>query len=162
MKYDGRKVGEIHFARAASKTHKARTVGLEVSPALHKLLSAMRRASRGKGSAFGLTAGVAEAAAKRMKLEYGAPKIFTWQALRRTCGTYLTSAGGSFGAASAYCSAKQLGHSVAVAERVRGIARDARTLGEAMQITGQLAKVVARVVGPVGGAAAVGLYPGGR
>jgi hypothetical protein len=68
--------------------------------------------------------------------------------LRQTCGTYLTNAPGIFGAASAYRSAKQLGHSVAVAERhyvglVRGIPRDARTLEGAMQVEAQVKRAIA-------------------
>ena len=98
---------------------------------------------------FGLTEGEAQAAAKRLREEYGAPESFTWQALRRAYGTFLTNAPGIFGAASAYRSAKQLGHSVQVAERhylglVRGIPREARTLEAAMQIEDLVANVVAR------------------
>ncbi|MEY4508203.1 MAG: Phage integrase family [Pseudomonadota bacterium] len=149
LDHEGRKVGEIHLTGAATKTHKARTVGLEVSPALRDMLTIMQKAARGKGSVFGLSRGTAEAAAKRLRADYGAPKSFTWQALRRTCGTYLTNAGGIFGAASAYRSAKQLGHSVQVAERhytglVRGIPASARTLEAAMQIE----EVMGRVLSP--------------
>jgi len=97
----------------------------------------MRLASGGKGRVFPFTRATAEAAAKRLRNEYGAPEKFSWQILRSTCATYLTNAPGIFGAASAYRSAKQLGHSVQVAEKhytdvLRGIPRDARTLEEAM------------------------------
>jgi hypothetical protein len=114
-----------------------------VSPALRTLLAAMRVKSGGKGSVFGIAEGAADAAAKRLRAEYGAPASFGWQMLRRTCGTYLTNAPGIFGAASAYRSAKQLGHSVAVAEKhylglVRGIPTTARTLEAAMQIEQQV------------------------
>jgi hypothetical protein len=110
------------------------------------LLLAAVHLRRSKGSVFQLTRDTAKAAAKRLKEEYGAPAAFGWQALRRTCGTYLTNAPGIFGAASAYRSAKQLGHSVQVAERhyldvARGIPREARTLEAAMQIEAQLKKV---------------------
>ena len=59
--------------------------------------------------------------------------------MRSTCATYLTNAQGIFGSATVFMSARQLGHSVMVAERHylnvhRGIARDARTLEAAMQI----------------------------
>jgi hypothetical protein len=60
--------------------------------------------------------------------------------LARTRGARITaSLIGHFGAASAYRSAKQLGHSVAVAEKhylglVREIPATARTLETAMQI----------------------------
>jgi hypothetical protein len=65
----------------------------------------------------------------------------------------LTNAPGIFGAASAYRSAKQLGHSVAVAERhyldvMRGIPREARTLEAAMQIEKQMTRVIAAVSEP--------------
>ena len=103
--------------------------------------------SGGKGSVFGITRGEAKAAEKRLIREYGAPAGSGWQALRRSCGTYLTNAPGIFGAASAYRSAKQLGHSVQVAEKhyvdvARGIARDARTLEAAMQIATQVQSVI--------------------
>ncbi|MDB4984936.1 MAG: Phage integrase family, partial [Myxococcaceae bacterium] len=136
LDHAGQKVGEIHLAGADSKTKHARTIGLEVSPALRAMLAA-RRPKDAKGSVFRLSAGTANAAAKRLRAEYRAPASFTWQALRRTCGTFLTNAPGIFGAASAYRSAKQLGHSVAVAEKhylglVRGISLDVRTLEGAM------------------------------
>lgn len=84
---------------------------------------------------------------KRLRASYGAPSSFEWQALRRTCGTFLTNAPGIFGAASAYRSARQLGHSVAVAERhylglERGIPREARTLEQAMQIEAEVQQIL--------------------
>jgi integrase len=137
--HDRRKVGEIHLATSATKTKHARSIGLEVSPALRSILAAMKLASGGTGRVFQLSRNEAESAGQRLRDVYGAPSLFTWQALRRTCGTYLTNAPGIFGAASAYRSAKQLGHSVQVAEKhyldvARGISRDARTLEAAMQI----------------------------
>jgi hypothetical protein len=122
-----------------------------VSPALRALLAALRLSTGGKGKVFRLTADAADAAAKRLKREFGAPSDFGWQMLRRTCGTFLTNAPGIFNAASAYRSAKQLGHSLAVAERhylgvERGIPRDARTLEAAMQIE-ELVHVVTRSIG---------------
>jgi len=146
---DGKTVGEIHLT-AATKTNRARTVGLEVSPALRRLLAAMHLKSGGKGSVFGLSRGTATAAGLRLVRDFGAPEGSGWQALRRTCGTYLSNAAGIFGAASAYRSAKQLGHSVTVAERfyvdvARGIPRDARDLESAMQIVDQVKAVTAAV-----------------
>jgi len=145
LDHDGKPVGEI-YVTAASKTHRARTVGLEVSPALRTLLAALKLKTGGAGSVFGVTRGEAKATERRLRIEFGAPAGCNWQALRRTCGTFLTNAPGIFGAASAYRSAKQLGHSVAVAEKhyvdvARGIARDARTLEAAMQIEDQLAAI---------------------
>lgn len=146
LDHDGRPVGEI-YVTAASKTHRARTVGLEVSPALRKLLAALKLKTGGKGSVFGITRGEAKAAERRLRVEFGAPDGCNWQALRRTCGTFLTNAPGIFGAASAYRSAKQLGHSVAVAEKhyvdvARGIQRDARDLESAMQIKDELRRII--------------------
>lgn len=146
---DGTVVGEIHLS-SATKTKRARTIGLEVSPALRTLLAAMHLNTGGKGSVFGHTEDGANSALRRAIREYGAPAASGWQALRRTCGTFLTNSPGIFGSASAYRSAKQLGHSVAVAERhyvgvIRGISRDARTLEQAMQIETQMAAVIAAV-----------------
>jgi integrase len=164
LDHEGRKVGEVHLAGAGTKTRIARTVGLEVSPALKKLLAAMHLAGGGKGSVFRLSKGAAEAAAKRLRSEYGAPEAFTWQALRRTCGTFLTNAPGIFGAASAYRSAKQLGHSVQIAEKhylglVRGIPRDARTVEAAMQLEDLAGKAIAGVSSPRPSARAVSTSP---
>jgi hypothetical protein len=80
-----------------------------------RLLKAMRP-DDATGSVLGLTSDAATAAARRLA-NYGAPARSSWQALRRTCGCDLTNAPGIFGAASAYRSAKQLGHSLAVAEK---------------------------------------------
>jgi len=102
----------------------------------------MKLASGGRGHVFGglepYTAAIVESTRRRLLKDYGAPP-FDWQTLRSTCATYLTNAPGVFGAATVYLSAKQLGHSVAVAERHylgvhRGIPRDARTLEDAMRL----------------------------
>lgn len=135
--HDGSVVGEIHLKGSGTKTNKARSVGLDVSLALHSMLSNLMESSGGKGSVFGMAEDDAKAAAKRLRGTYGAPERFSWQMLRSTCATFLTNAPGIFGAASAYRSAKQLGHSVQVAEKhylglVRGIPATARTLEEAM------------------------------
>jgi integrase len=148
----GKRTGEIHLEGWRLKTKQYRTIDLAVSPALRKLLATMHLAGGGKGSVFGLTEGLAEAAAKRLKAEYSAPHSFGWQACRRTCATYLTNAPGIFGGASAYRSAAQLGHSVQVASRsylglVKGIPLEARTLEAAMQIEEQIERVVARISG---------------
>jgi integrase len=148
--HDGNRAGEILLAGGSTKTHKARTIGLEVSPALRSMLAALRIGAGGKGPVFPIARGTADAAAKRLRGEYGAPKHFTWQLLRSTCATYLTNAPGIFGASSAYRSAKQLGHSVQVAEKhytdvLRGLPRDARTLEDAMGIGDILAQVSSRL-----------------
>lgn len=143
---DGRPVGEIHLSSDVTKTKRPRTIMLDVCPALRALLVQLHAESRGKGKVFKLTRGEADAAINRLRETYGAP-TFTWQMLRRTTGTYLTNAPGIFGSASAYQSARQLGHSVAVAEKaylgvLRGIPREARTIEAAMQ----LEKVVAKLL----------------
>jgi integrase len=134
---DGAVAGEIALT-SATKTKHARTIGLEVSPRLREVLQALRP-DDAAGSVWRITEGEANAAMRRLITEFGAPAAAGWQALRRTCGTFLTNAPGIFGAASAYRSARQLGHSVQVAEKhylglVRGIPREARTLEAAMQI----------------------------
>jgi integrase len=152
LDHEGRAVGEIHLSGESTKTKRARTVGLEVSPTLRKMLATMHLASGGKGPVFAFSRTCADAAAKRLRSEYGGPAEFSWQALRRTCAVFLTNAPAIFGAASAYRSAKQLGHSVQVAERhyvdvARGISPAARTLDAAMLIEEELAKIVAQVAG---------------
>jgi integrase len=143
---DGRVMGEIH-PRGGSRTKRTGAIGLEVSPALRELLKAMQPADA-RGRVFtDLSAGVLKAAAKRLVRDCSAPASFTWQALRKTCGTFLTNAPGIFGAASAYRSAKQLGHSVTVAEKhyvglVRGIPLTAKTLEAAMGVEAQVNAVI--------------------
>ncbi|HVW26228.1 MAG TPA: hypothetical protein VHC69_12720 [Polyangiaceae bacterium] len=138
--------GEIRIT-SASKTHRGRIVDLAVSPALHKVLAAMKLRAGDAVSVFGLTEGQAIAAAKRLRDDYGAPAKFTWQLCRGTCGSYLTCAPSIFGASSAYRSARQLGHSVQVAERnyvglIKNIAADARDLESAMSITEHMTRVI--------------------
>lgn len=148
-----RVVGEIRLGATRTKTHRARTIGLEVSPALRTLLASMKlQAGRDAekqhvfGGAPGYTADLVESARARMIDEYGAPR-FDWQMLRSTCATYLTNSPGIFVAATVFLSARQLGHSVAVAERHylgvhRGIPKDAHTLEAAMQIEPQMCELV--------------------
>jgi integrase len=137
--HDGNRTGEINLPASITKTHRARTIGLEVSPSLRTLLVAMKlRAGDGARVFEGSTADLVEATRARLKDQYGAPE-FDWQMLRSTCGTYCTNAPGIFGAASAYMSARRLGHSVAIAERhylglLRSIPREARTIEATMRI----------------------------
>lgn len=155
LDHEGRTVGEIRLPASLVKTHRARTVGLEVSPALRRILAAhaLRSGRRGHvfGGAEGYTSGLVSAAQRRLVETFGAPP-FSWQLLRSTCGTYLTNAPGIFGGATVFLSAKQLGHSVQVAERhylgvLRGVPRTARTLEAAMQIEAEVEAVVASVGG---------------
>jgi integrase len=151
MDHHGRRVGEIRLRAEATKTKHARVIGLEVSPALRRLLAAMKlRAEEGDVFVFGgherYTHDLIEAARARLMEELGAP-AFTWQVLRSSCATYLTNAPGIWGAATVFLSARQLGHSVAVAERHylgvhRGIRHEARTLEAAMEAEGAAKQVV--------------------
>jgi integrase len=109
---------EILLSHSETKTRQARRIDLTPTPLLAALLRAMEAAREGEycvGGAVPLRRDTAEAARKRLILKFGAPK-FTWHDLRRTCETYLTCAPAIYGGASAYLSAKRLGHSVAVAE----------------------------------------------
>lgn len=155
----GKAVGEIYID-SSSKTAKARTIGLEVSPALRKLLSAQRLKTGGKGSVFGLTQDEANAAMKRLKSDYGAPDAAGWQMLRRTTATYLCNAPGIYGAASPFMESRRLGHSVIVAEKfyaglIRGIPIEAKTLESAMQIKKEAKQVIASIASPARHLAAV-------
>ena len=152
LDHHGNKCGVIEVT-AASKTGLPRGVWLDVSPACRRLLAAQKLATGGKGNVWGLTEGEAAAARKRLVSEYGAPSKFDYQCLRRTCGTYLTCAPAIYGAASAAMSARQLGHSVEVAERhyvgvIRGIPRDVHDLENAMQITEEIERVIASIAEP--------------
>lgn len=76
-----------------------------------------------------------------MVADFGAPE-FTWHLLRATTATYLTCSQGIWGSATVFMSARQLGHSVAVAEKHylgnhRGVPKDAHTLEAAMGLTSQ-------------------------
>ena len=149
LDHEGRPVGEI-VPQGGSSTKRTGIIGLEISPGLRRLLAAMKLKSGGRGKVFTMTEHEVNAALKRLIGEYGAPAGSSWSAFRRTCGCYLTNAPGIFGSASAFRSAKQLGHSVQIAERhyvdvVRGIPRDARTVEAAMQITQQFDRVIAAV-----------------
>ena len=148
---DARVVGEIRLRAEATKTHRARTIGLEVSPVLRRLLATMKlRAHKTDVFVFGgehpFTEDMIDSARARLQNEFGAPS-FTWKLLRSTCSTYLTNAPGIWGNAAHFLSAKQLGHSVDVAERhyagvLRSVPRNARTLEAAMAIEHALDPVV--------------------
>jgi integrase len=156
---NGKAVGEIYID-SSSKTSKARTIGLEVSPALRKLLAAQRLKTGGKGSVFGLTRGEANAAMKRLKTQYGAPAAAGWQIMRVTVATHLCNAPGIYGSASPFMESRQLGHSVITAEKfyvglIRGIPIEATTLESAMQVATEAAQVIASIAAPAGRLVAV-------
>lgn len=149
--HDGRAAGEIRLPASIVKTKRARTIGLEVSPAIRKILAALRLQRGERAQVFdGFTGDLVDGARRRMIDDFGSPP-FTWQGLRSTAATYLTNAPGIFGAASVFMSARMLGHAVAVAEKHylgvhRGIPREARTVEAAMQIEPALAKVLGALV----------------
>ena len=164
--------GEIVLMADDVKTGHERAVNLVVSPGLKKILEALKVKAGSQPYVFGgkkpWQRSLLEAARKRLmgtkrrkpKKEgplkesgYGAPR-FTWQMLRQTCGSYLTNAPGIFGAASAWHSAKQLGHSVTIAEkhyvgRIE-VSREAKDLDAAMMIESLLALIVRRITGELG------------
>ena len=145
--HEGRRVGEIRLPAAVVKTKRGRTIGLEVSPGLYKLLAAMKLRAGEEPLVFpGYSVSVVEKARMRLVETYEAPS-FSWQTLRSTCATFLNNAPGIYGSAAHHMSAKQLGHSVVVAERryagrLRSVSRTARTLDEAMGIGEALGKVL--------------------
>lgn len=130
--------GEIRLNPLRVKTRVGRTIRLDITPTLWTQLETMKLQAAGAGHVFGpLSRSVAEGARKRLVATFGAPE-FTWHDLRRTAGTFLTCAPSIFSAASAYASAKRLGHSVKIAEAryVGQVKVDplATTLEEAMGI----------------------------
>lgn len=142
--------GAIELKPGDTKTKHGRMVDLLVSPALRSLLRAMKlRAGKAEyvfGGAEPYSRAKVEAARKRLRGEFGAP-AFTWQQLRETCATFLANSS-IFGAASAYREAKQLGHSVVVAEKhycgVVHVDPSIKTLEAAMGIADLLAPKKAR------------------
>lgn len=151
---------EIRLQHTATKTSHGRSVGLRETPALAALLGKMKVQRDGRKYVFGnkvkagnnkivqhpMTREIADAARKRLISEFDAP-AFTWQDLRRTCGTFLTCAPSVYGAASAFLSAKRLGHSVTVSERyyagaLTNIGADCDTLEKAMECAKLLPKPV--------------------
>jgi integrase len=158
------------------KTKRGRVVDLIVSPMLQKLLAKMRLNTPPsavfvfgddvdeKGNVVpALTRYAVEAARKRLAKSpsevvdedgnvtldddgFGSPK-FSWQQLRVSAATYLVCSPGIFGSTSAFREAKQLGHSVAVAERLYAsvvvhVPPEAKTLEAAMQVEDVLRKVL--------------------
>lgn len=130
----------IELDASDTKTNSARVVWLEESPSVVAVLGEVMKSSSGAGDndkIWPLTKHQLDSAKSKV-VRSGFPR-FTWQALRRTCGSYLTCAPGIYGAASAFNSSKRLGHSVLIAERlyvgaVRGIPFEAKTLELAMGI----------------------------
>jgi integrase len=149
--HSGKATGQFQIRGSASKTKKPRTVSLNVSPALRRLMAAQKLRAAGRGKVWDVTADEAKGALKRLRKDFGAPASFSWQALRRTCSTYLVNSS-IFGSASAYLAARQLGHGVEVMERnysglVHGIDPALRDLESVLGIKEHAARIVKQVSG---------------
>jgi len=147
LDHSGKATGQFQIRAAHSKTKKPRTVSLAVSPALRRLMAAQKLRAGGRGKVWGVTEDEAKGALKRLRKDFGAPAGFSWQALRRTCSTFLVNSPGIFGGASAYMAAKQLGHGVAVMERnysglVHGIDPSLRNLESVLGIKEHATRIV--------------------
>jgi len=153
LDHSGKPTGQFQIRGSNSKTGKPRTVSLSISPALRRLMAAQRLRTGGRrGKVWAVTEDEAKGAMKRLRKEYGAPASFTWQALRRTCSTYLVNSPGVFGAASAYMAARQLGHGVDVMEKnyaglVHGIDPSLRDLESVLGIKEHATRIVKQVSG---------------
>jgi len=148
--HSGNEVGEFRIRALESKTKKPRVVTLGVSPVLRRLLAAQKVGSGGKDRVWrDVTEDAAIKAMRRLRATYGAPPEFTWQALRRTCSTFLVNSS-IFGSASAYQAAKQCGHSVLVMEKnysglVHGVDPTLRDLESVLGIEALADRVVRQV-----------------
>ncbi len=152
LDHSGKAAGQFQIRAATSKTKKPRTVHLGVSPALRRLMVAQKLRTGGRGKVWALTQDDSGNAMDRLRDDFRAPASFTWQALRRTCSTYLVNSPGIFGAASAYMAAKQLGHLVDTMERnysglVHGIDPSLHTLEEVLKIEDLADRIVRQVSG---------------
>ncbi|MCC6573209.1 MAG: tyrosine-type recombinase/integrase [Planctomycetes bacterium] len=149
------KAGEITLQHDRTKTSAGRRVGLAETPALAALLTAMKLQAGDNQYVWGegpYRRDLAESARKRLMRDFAAP-LFTWQHLRRTCGTFLCCAPSIYGAASAWLSAKRLGHSVLVSEKhyagAIGVSHSARTLEAAFEIEDKVAVLITPITGQV-------------
>jgi integrase len=145
---------EIRLEHSATKTGHGRVVALDCCPSLVAELGRMKAAvgedAESQPVWQSLTRELCESTRKRLIRDYAAP-VFTWHDLRRTCGTFLTCAPSIYGGASAFLSAKRLGHSVQVAEAhyagaLNGIDREAHTLEQAMGLEPLLKKKGVRLL----------------
>jgi integrase len=136
----------IHLPATRTKTRRARVIGFAESPSLGRLCEVMRPKATGPFVFGDLPYTTWKYAQKRLA-RFGAPR-FTPHMLRRSCGTILTNAPAIFGAASAWASARRLGHSVVIAERayagvLRDLPADARTLEAAAGVEDVAERIVA-------------------
>lgn len=140
---------EIRLPAHKVKTKRSRCIDLSVCPVAVRLLERLRLTTPGDRVFPTLGVGSVWWLTHRLRKKYGAP-AFTMHSLRRSCGTYLTCAPNLYGAASAFMSAKRLGHGVEVAEaHYAGVLRDLpahKTLEEVAGIA-DLADAVVESVG---------------
>jgi len=131
-------VDAIEVRSSVAKTRASRSIDLDISPLLKAIVSEAKNHRPDELVLGDWSRWRIQAARKLLATVYGSP-AFTSQALRCTCGTFLTCAPSVFGAASAHMSARRLGHSVVIAEKhytgvVKNIPHDARTIEAAMRL----------------------------
>ncbi|MFN9945899.1 MAG: tyrosine-type recombinase/integrase [Planctomycetota bacterium] len=137
LRWDEVQSDGIHLPATRTKTRRARVIGFTESPSLGRLLEVMRAKASGPFVFDDMPYMTWKYAQKRLA-RFGAPRC-TPHMLRRSAGTIMTNSPAIYGAASAWASAKRLGHSVTVAERayagvLRDLPADARTLEAAAGI----------------------------
>lgn len=142
--------GEIVLPASRTKTQKGRRIVFAETPALGDLLRALRP-DPAEGLVFDVRHSTWDAARKRLIASYGAPE-FSAHTLRRSAGTILTNAPGIYGGASAWLSAKRLGHSVQqaqahYAEALPGLPAEARTLEAAAGLEDVCRRIIAAIKG---------------
>lgn len=127
------------------KTHRGRVVDLSICPGALAVLGAMPPAHPTIWGEALDRSYVKDHFLKPMR--YAAP--WNWRRLRLTCATYLANAPGIWAGSSAYRTARQLGHSVTVAERcylgLVTVPAEARTLEAAMGAESVVSLAIARV-----------------
>lgn len=141
---------EIRLPASRTKTKQARTIGLDVCPIAVELLRRLKLRTPGALVFPNWTQGRTEHTVVQLRTEFGSPR-FSMHTLRRTCGTLTTCAPGIFGGASAYLTAKRLGHAVEISERsylgLLQIAPAAKTIEAAACIEDVAQQIVERVGG---------------
>lgn len=142
----------IRLAAHRTKIRRARSLEFDVAPTLATLFEALREAAGDPAPTDRVWPGAAAywpASVRVLVARYGV-RPFTANTLRRTAGTVLTCAAGIFGGSSAYLSARRLGHSVTIAERVyvgllRGLPPTAKTIEAALGVEDLAAAIIAKV-----------------
>ena len=162
---DAEQGGEIVLTKEDTKTKRGRTLDLSVSPLLREWIETQRlKAPADAVYVFGdaknehdetvpaLTREAVEAGRRRAISDYGAPKVFTWQRCRQTCGSYLCNSPGIFPTSiAAFRESRQLGHSIEIAQRcyvdvIKGIDPNAKTLEAALGSEEKLREALGFVV----------------